>query len=122
MEDIRRIAFEIVLRACGFASLAIFCIMIGLSFEPRIAFQTGGMLTLLMVGILLLKAREALTKNHRRTEMWLYLPKDLRPPEAAAQRITSAVMRETYLTFALWSAKVAAGMWLVALLVSTVGM
>ena len=35
MEDMRRIAFETVLRACGFGSLAIFCIMIGLSFEPR---------------------------------------------------------------------------------------
>lgn len=122
MDDIRRIAFEVVLRACGFASLAIFCIMIGLSFEPRVAFQTGGMLTLLVVAILLLKARGAPTKNYRRTEMWLYLPKDLRPPEAAAQTVTSAVMRETYLTFALWSAEVAAAMWLVALLVSLAGM
>ncbi|MEY9730085.1 hypothetical protein [Bradyrhizobium yuanmingense] len=37
MEEMRRIAFETVLRACGFASLAIFCVMIGLSFlrAPR---------------------------------------------------------------------------------------
>ena len=42
MEHMRRIGFETVLRACGFGSLAIFCVMIGLSFEPRAAFQAGG--------------------------------------------------------------------------------
>lgn len=120
MDDIRRIAFVTVMRACAFGSLAIFCMMVGLSFEPRIAFQTGGVLTLAMVGILLLKAREALTKNHRRTELWLYLPEAKRPPEASAQRITAAIMRETYLTFALWTAEVALGMWLVALVLSLV--
>ena len=41
----RRIAYETVLRACGFGSLAIFCVMIGLSFQPRSAFQAGGFLT-----------------------------------------------------------------------------
>lgn len=121
MDEIRRIAFVTVMRACGFASLAIFCLMVGLSFEPRVALQTGGALTLVMVGVLLLKAREAMTKNYRRTEMWLYLPEDLRPPEAAAQRVTSSVLRETYLTFALWSSQAAAGMWLGALIASLVG-
>ena len=42
----RRVAYETVLRACAFGSLAIFCFMVGLSFAPRIAFQTGGTLTL----------------------------------------------------------------------------
>jgi hypothetical protein len=115
VEDMRRIAFETVLRACGFGSLAIFCIMIGLSFEPRIAFQAGGTLTLLMVAILLIKAQEALTKNYRRTEMWLYLPEELRPPAAFAQQTTSLVMRETYLWFAYKTSAVAVGMWSLAL-------
>ena len=79
------IAYETVLRACGFGSLAIFCVMIGLSFEPRAAFQAGGFLTLLMTVILILKAYEARTKDHRRTEMWLYLPEERRPPKASAQ-------------------------------------
>jgi hypothetical protein len=118
MEHMRRVAFETVLRACGFGSLAIFCIMIGLSFEPRAAFQAGGMLTLLMAAILMLKAYEARTKNHRRTEMWLYLTKEQRPPEAYAQRACAAVLQETYLTFARWAAAVAAVMGLLALLFS----
>jgi hypothetical protein len=37
-----------------------------------------------MAGILIFKAREARTKNYRKTEMWLYLPKEVRPPEAYA--------------------------------------
>lgn len=116
MEELRRIAFEIVMRACGFASLAIFCIMVGFSFEPRIAFQTGGVLTLVMVGVLYFKAREARTKDYRRTEMWLYLPKELRPPHAYAQFVSSTVMRETYLTFAYWTAMISIAMWVLALL------
>jgi hypothetical protein len=121
MEEMRRIGFETVLRACGFGSLAIFCVMIGLSFEPHMAFQAGGTLTLAMAGILAYKAQEALTKPYKRTEMWLYLPKDLRPPEASAQRITSALMRETYLTFAVWTSGVAISMWLIALLFTFAG-
>ena len=87
MEEMRRIAYETVLRACGFASLAIFCVMIGLSFLPRSAFQAGGFLSMVMTLVLVLKAREARTKDHRRTEMWLYLPKESRPPQAFAQKI-----------------------------------
>jgi hypothetical protein len=122
MEEMRRIAFETVLRACGFGSLAIFCIMIGMSFEPRAAFQAGGTLTVLMSAILILKAREALTKDYRKTEMWLYLPKNFRPPEAYAQWASSTVLRDTYLTFALWTSMIAIVMWVIALLFSLAGL
>jgi hypothetical protein len=122
MEAMRRVAYETVLRACGFASLAIFCLMVGLSFAPRLAFQMGGTLTLLMTGILLLKAIEARWKSYRRTEMWLYLPKEHRPPAASAQQLTSAVMRETYLTFAMWTSMTAIAMWTLALISSFLGL
>lgn len=121
MEDMRRIAFETVLRACGFASLAIFCIMIGLSFLPRSAFQAGGFLSMVMTLVLVLKAHEAQTKDHRRTEMWLYLPEERRPPAAHAQRTIAALMRETYLLFARWTALVSIAMWMIALLFSLTG-
>ena len=117
----RRIAYETVLRACGFGSLAIFCIMIGLSFEPRSAFQAGGFLTLLMTGVLILKAYEARTKDHRRTEMWLYIPEERRPPEADAQWAISTLMRETYFLFARWTAIVAIVLWALALFCSLIG-
>jgi hypothetical protein len=117
----RRIAYVTVLRACGFASLAIFCVMIGLSFIPRSAFQAGGFLSMLMTLVLVLKAREALTKDHRRTEMWLYLRKESRPPQASAQRTVSTLMREIYLLFARWTAMISILMWTIALFFSAVG-
>ncbi|QHO72532.1 hypothetical protein ACH79_07780 [Bradyrhizobium sp. CCBAU 051011] len=122
MEEMRRIAYETVLRACGFASLAIFCIMIGLSFLPRSAFQAGGFLSMAMTLVLILKAWEARTKDHRRTEMWLYLPKESRPPQALAQKMISTIMRETYLSFARWTAIISIVMWSVALFFSVIGL
>ena len=115
MEHMRRVAFETVLRACAFGSLAIFCVMIGFSFDARAAFRIGGFLTLLMAGILVLKAYEAQTKDYRRTEMWLYLPEEFRPPKAYAQWATSTVLRETYLLFARWTVVASIVMWLMAL-------
>jgi len=114
-EYIRQIAYEIVLRACGFASLGIFCVMIGMSFDAHLAFQAGGTLTLMMCAVLIYKAYEARTKSYRYTEMWLYLPEDRRPPKASAQRISSMVLREVYLTFARWTALISIAMWVIAL-------
>jgi hypothetical protein len=122
MEHMRRVAYETVLRACGFASLAIFCIMIGMSFMPKAAFQAGGFLTMLMSAVLILKAFEARTKNYRRTEMWLYLPKESRPPQAFAQKMISDIMRETYLQFARWTAVISVVMWSIALFFSAIGL
>jgi hypothetical protein len=116
MEHMRQIAYEIVLRACGFGSLAIFCVMTGMSFEPRLAFKAGGFLTTLMSAILILKAFEARTKNYRKTELWLYLPKEQRPPEAYAQWASATVLNETYLTFARWTAAISIVLWVIALL------
>ena len=122
MEEMRRIAYETVLRACGFASLAIFCVMIGLSFLPRAAFQAGGFLSMAMTLVLILKAWEARTKDHRRTEMWLYLRKENRPPQAIAQKMVSSIMRETYLLCACWTALISIVMWTAALLFSVIGL
>ena len=121
MEYMRRIAFEVVLRACGFGCLAIFCVMIGMSFDPKMSFKAGGFLTTLMSGILMIKAYEARTKPYRRTEMWLYLPKEQRPPASYAQWAASTVLRETYLTFARWTAAISIALWIIALLFSLFG-
>jgi hypothetical protein len=121
MEQMRQVAFETVMRACGFGSLAIFCVMIGLSFQPRTAFQAAGFLTMLMAAILMIKAYEARTKNYRKTEMWLYLPEEHRPPATYAQWASSTVLRETYLLFARWTMLVSIVMWLIALFFSVFG-
>lgn len=115
MEPMRRVAYEVVQRACLFGSLAIFCVMVGMSFDGRLAFQAGGTLTAMMALVLIYKAREAVTKPYRKTEMWLYLPEELRPPAAQAQWASATVLRETYLTFAQWTAAISIAMWVAAL-------
>jgi len=122
VDEMRRIAYETVLRACGFASLAIFCVMIGLSFLPRSAFQAGGFLSMTMTLVLVLKAHGARTKDHRHTEMWLYLPKESRPPKTLAQKTIALIMRETYLLFARWTTIVSIVMWSIALFFSFIGL
>lgn len=121
MEEMRKVAFETVARACGFGMLAIVCIMVGMSFNPRAVFQAGGILTLMMTFILILKARYALTQNYKRTEMWLYLEKDFRPPEAYAQWVASTVLRDAYFTFAMYTALISIAMWVLAFLVAIGG-
>jgi hypothetical protein len=121
MEKMRQVAFQSVQRACLFGALAIFCMMVGLSFEPRLAFKAGGTATTLMAGVLVYKAREARSKPCRKTEMWLLLPKEFRPPEAYAQRVSATVLRETYLNFALWTSAIALVMWTIALGFSLAG-
>jgi hypothetical protein len=69
-----------------------------------------------------LKAHEARTKDHRRTEMWLYLPKESRPPQALAQKTVSTIMRETYLLFARWTSIISIVMWSVAFFFSVIGL
>src|SRR5262245_24484861 len=121
MDLIRVLAYETVLRACGFGSLAIFCVMVGMSFNPRASFQAGGFLTMLMTLILLYKAWEAPNRSHRRTELWLYLPKEQRPPDDYAQWAVATAMRETYLAFARWTSLIAVAMWALALMFSFLG-
>ena len=120
MERMRRIAFQTVQRACLFGALAIFCLMVGLSNDLRLAFKAGGTVTILMAGILVYKAREARTKPYRKTEMWLYLPKHYRPPDDYAQWASATVLRETYLNFAFWTSAIALVMWAIALLLALV--
>jgi hypothetical protein len=122
MERMRRIAFQTVQRACLFGALAIFCLMVGLSNDLRLAFKAGGTVTILMAAVLIYKAREARTKPYRKTEMWLYLPKHYRPPDEYAQWASATVLRETYLNFAFWTSAIAVVMWAIAMLLALAGM
>jgi hypothetical protein len=114
MEPMRKAAFQTVQRACLFSALAIFCLMVGLSYDLRLSFKAGGTVTVLMAAILIYKAHEARTKPYRKTEMWLYLPKHSRPPDDHAQWASATVLRETYLNFAFWTSAVAVAMWAIA--------
>ena len=68
-----------------------------------------------MAGILIFKAREALTKDYRRTEMWLYLEKDTPARGLRAMGELHGPARHL-LTFALWTSAIAIAMWVIALI------
>ncbi len=121
MEEMRKAAFASVARGCSFAMLAIVCVMMGVLYDPRVVFQTGGILTLIMTIVLILKARYALTQNYKKTEMWLYLDKNFRPPEAYAQWAASTVLRDAYFSFAMYTAFISIAMWVMALLMGISG-
>lgn len=121
MEELRKAAFISVARGCGFGMLAIICVMVGMSFNPRAVFQGGGIMTLMMTFILVLKARNALTKDYKKTEMWLILPENFRPPERYAQWATATVMRDAYFTFAQYTALISILMWVMALIIGLSG-
>lgn len=104
MVAIENAAYISIGRACGFAGLAIICVMMGLAFEPFLATRAGGWLCLSTTLILAFYAARARTRPYRKTETWLILPKDERPPASIAQRVIGETLREVY----LWHARQAA--------------
>jgi hypothetical protein len=97
-------------RGCAFGGIAIGTFMIGLISEPPLAFQMGGVLTLLACFILILKANLAPSRPYKRTEVWLLLDQSERPGPAIAQQVIGSTLQYVYLRFALNAA------WLAALL------
>ena len=121
LERLREVAFLTIGRAVGFGGLAVLCVMAGTAFDPLLAVQAGGCGVLIILAVLLVKARLALTADYRKTEMWLYLKRDERPAEAYAHWAASTVLRDTYLQFARWMALLAVVMWALAVLLPLFG-
>lgn len=121
MDAIENAAYVSVGRACGFASLAVFCVVFGLSYEPILAARAGAVLCLLLTAILAVYAHWAPRRPYKRTELWLILAKDKRPPAAVAQEIIGRTLHETYLWFAKQAALVALVFWAVSLMFQLFG-
>jgi hypothetical protein len=122
MEDLRRVAYESVGKACGFATLAVFCVLIGLSYNPALATKTGGILMTLLAVVLLMQGLWAGARDYRSTEAYLILPEDRRPPAATAQWAFSTALREAYLRFAQYSAAIAAICWAMTLVLYAISL
>ncbi len=100
-QSIERLAVLSIARACGFAGLGIFTMMIGLSWQPSLAIQAGGIMLLLTCAVLLLKALNARTRPYKLTEVWILLPERERPAAVVAQHVIGEALRAVYLRFAL---------------------
>ena len=100
MEAIENAAYVSIGRASGFAGLAIACVMFGFAFDPPLAARIGGILCLGFTVILASYALRAKDRPYKRTELWLILHKQERPPARIAQKVIGSILRETYLWFA----------------------
>ena len=121
MDAIENAAYVSVGRACGFAGLAIFCLLAGLSFDPVLATQTGGKACLVVTGVLAFYAWRAPHRPYRRTELWLILDKAKRPPREIAQKVIGTVLKNTYVWFAQQAAAIAAILLLAAVAMQLAG-
>jgi len=121
MDAIENAAYVSVGRACGFAGLAVFCVMFGLSFEPILAARAGAVLCLGLTVILALYAYYAPARPYKRTELWLILAKDQRPPAEFAQDVIGRTLRDTYAWFAKQTAIITAVLWVVSVVFRLLG-
>jgi hypothetical protein len=104
MDHIRKLAWVSVARGCSFGGLAIITLMIGFSTTPGLAFDFGGVGFLMMAVILMIKAGRSTKLPHKRTELWLMLNPDERPPPEFAAQVIMGTRREVILRFAYMSA------------------
>jgi hypothetical protein len=116
MDAVERAAYLSVGRACGFGALAIFCFVVGLSYDPNLAAKAGGILCLLMTAILLMRAASAPTRPYKATETWLMLENAERPPEQIAQQVIGSALRNAYFWYARSTAMVTALLVVIAML------
>ena len=85
-----------VRRACGFAALGIATFCLGLSFDPLMALRSGAVLTALSATILVYRAQTAMTRNHRRTELWMMLGGEPGLPDPRVGHAINTALREVY--------------------------
>lgn len=116
MESVERAAYLSVGRACAFGGLAIFCFVVGLSYDPNLAAKSGGLLCMLMTAILLMRAASAPTRPYKTTETWLMLEGAERPSAHIAQQVIGSALREAYFWYARSTAIVTASLLAFALL------
>ena len=111
-------AYETVLRSCGFTAIGIVFVMTALSYDPRLALEAGGFLTILMAFVLILKSDRAASTD----EAGISLSAGVDSHEAELKLASAAVLRDTYLTFAKWTSLVSAILWTLAAIVSLFGL
>ena len=112
MDPIREACDLSIRRACGFAALAIFTLMVGFSYHPTVAIRIGATFTTIVAAILVIKGLRAPSRPYQYTEAWLLLGKKHGLPEVRAQQAISGLLKERYLWHATIAAAVALPMWL----------
>ena len=100
MDRIRYFAEVSVQRALGFTGIGLATLLLGLSFDPRLALQVVAAILGITGGVLIVKSLTALRRNYRRTEVWILLGRTIEFPEHRAQQIIGSVLKDTYRRYA----------------------
>jgi hypothetical protein len=114
MDRIHHCARLVLLRAIGFATLAIGTLMVGLSWNAALALAAGATLAALVGVVLLYKAYAAPRTDYRRTELWLLLDRRHDLAEERAQEIIGGLLGRLYRRYAEYALAAAAGLWLLS--------
>lgn len=115
MREIEVLATLSVRRACGFGALAIVTLMFGLIGTPAASFGSGAVCCLLTAVILYWKSEEVMRADHRKTEVWMMLAEDHRPPQSVAAVVVPRTLRRVYREHCRWALTIACGMALPAI-------
>lgn len=108
MHEIDKLARLSVLRASGFAGLAILMTMMGTAHDPAASMRFGAAGLLILSVVMVIMAQ--LYHRKRRiqdTEVWIMLAPENRPAPDVARRLIISAMRSHLLEKALWWALVA---------------
>ncbi|MGE0231091.1 MAG: hypothetical protein AB7O39_09525 [Flavobacteriaceae bacterium] len=89
--------------------------MIGLSYDMLAAARAGGVCVSLLTVFLLIRSYRAARVNYKRTELWLMLDAQDRPPAAYAPWAVATALRDAYLRFAQYAAFASIILWTAAL-------
>ncbi len=108
-------------RACGFAALAIFTLMAGLSYHPFVAIRFGTMATFVLIAVLVVKGVRAPRRPYRNTEAWLLLGRRHGLPEDRAQQTIGGMLRARYFWYATVASAVALAMGAIELYLALFG-
>lgn len=111
MDKISKLARLSVLRAGGFACLAVLMVMMGTAHNPALALKCGSGGMLVISAIMLIAGKN----YHKRkriedTEVWIMLTEAERPPAGTARRLIINAMRGELLEKSAWSATTAIAM------------
>jgi hypothetical protein len=116
-ETIERLTLISVARGVGFAALGVLCLMVGFAEDFVNVLRSGGIGSLLITVVLYFKAQNASVMNYKRTEVWIMLKPDERPPEDVARRMVAECRRDILLRWSERSAWIAASLLAAAALV-----
>lgn len=120
MDDIDRLARVTVGRLCLYAAVAIAAAMAALSFNLRLAFQVGGILTLSLALLLVYKA-SAVDAPQQRRPNFPEVAGGLAPStESHLRGLVVSALRQAYFSFASRACVISGGLLCVSLALSAV--